>query len=273
MTIISAHKSDVGRRREQNEDYVWVDEEAGLYILADGMGGHEAGDVASRLASTTAGELIVEQLHTQTTPLSTTKIKTLMITAIDVANKTVVKAAQEAEQRRSMGTTIVIVLMQASVAYISHIGDSRAYLIRNSTLEQLTEDDTWGAQLAKTSSETDDPVPNYLSHILTQAIGQDTTLEPSFIEVKMFPNDWLLLGSDGLWNMVANEQTLTVLQQAKNNPNQAVEDLINAANQAGGKDNITVIAVKMRASENQKEAFGLSVGSEVSELQPSKLLS
>jgi PPM family protein phosphatase len=161
---------------------------------------------------------------------------------VEEANKTVYHAAKEAGQKRNMGTTIVVTLVRSSVAYISHVGDARAYLVRGATMMQLTKDDSWKAQFG--AKETNIPEGKF-DHILTKAIGQDSRLEPSSTEIKMAPGDWLLLCSDGLWNMVEDDEILTILQQAKDDPNCAVESLVTAANAAGGKDNISVAAIKI----------------------------
>jgi serine/threonine protein phosphatase PrpC len=246
MTIVSAHKSDIGSRRKRNEDYVWVDEPSGLFIVADGMGGHEAGDVASQLAATTVGEMILDELKDRTEPILPAVINQLMTEAIETANKKVFNTAKEAGQKRRMGTTIVVTLVRSPAAYISHVGDARAYLARDATLMQLTKDDSWKAEF-----ETKEPHPkanmqeSKFDHILTKAIGQDSLLNPSFTEVQVAPGDWLLLCSDGLWNMVQDDQILAELQEAGSDPNRAVETLVTAANAAGGKDNISVVAIKI----------------------------
>lgn len=246
MIIVSAHKSDVGLKRKQNEDYVWVDEQMGLHIVADGMGGHEAGDVASRLAATTVGREIAEQLKAKTEPLSPATLEEMIIGAIEAANEIVFNAAKESGQKRRMGATIVVALVRLPVAYISHVGDARAYLARGSTIMQLTEDDSWGAKFAAASTSSKTEVQSHrLEHVLTKAIGQDSLLQPSFIEVQIVPGDWLLLCSDGLWNMVKNEQILAELQKAGDDPAQAAEMLVAAANAAGGKDNISISAIKI----------------------------
>ncbi len=248
MTIIAAHKSDIGRKRKRNEDYVWVDEAAGFYIAADGMGGQEAGDIASKLASNTIGKFVAGRLKTHTKSLSKAAAKELLTNAIEVANETVFEAARAAGQRRRMGATIVVALMQPERgrAFISHAGDARAYLARGSALMQITEDDSWEFGAA---SDPTIKVPKIIKGMVTKAIGQSSSaINPSFTEVKIVPGDWLLLCSDGLWNMVKDEQILAELQKTDTNPSQTVDALINAANAAGGKDNITVVAIKMLPS-------------------------
>lgn len=245
MTILFAYQSDVGLKRNQNEDYIWTDKQTGLFIVADGMGGHEAGEVASELAATTIGELITDQLEANTEPISAETIQSLIIRAIEIANELVFKKGQEAAQVRPMGTTIVVALVQPALAYISHVGDARAYLIRGATLMRLTKDDTWGAQLETLDASSQEKLQSRkLDSILTKTVGQGSSLEPSFVEVNIAPEDWLLLCSDGLWNMVDDEQILTAFQEPDVTPTAVVKGLVAAANAAGGKDNISIVAIK-----------------------------
>jgi protein phosphatase len=250
MATVSAYKSDIGRNpKRQNEDYIWVDEQAGLYIVADGMGGQEAGEVASELASNTVGDLISQPLKGKTDRLSREEIETLMIGAIETANETVAKAAKAADQKRKMGATIVVALLHRSKAYISHAGDARAYLIRGSTIMQLTKDDSWSEELAAEGLLPKEKVKDHVySHIVTKAIGQGSLLAPSFTELALTPGDWLLLCSDGLWNMVSDEDILEIIQQAAGDSTRVVEDLVAAANEAGGKDNISIVVVNAVAA-------------------------
>ncbi|MEM7347255.1 MAG: protein phosphatase 2C domain-containing protein [Chloroflexota bacterium] len=245
MIITSAYKSDIGKRR-QNEDYVWVDERAGLFIVADGMGGHEAGEVASELASTTVGTLLRDQLRTANGKLSQDSIETMMTNALEEANETVVQEAKKADQARKMGSTIVVTLLRASTAYITHAGDARAYLIRGTTIMQLTEDDSWQAQFGVKSDAKKSEISKKFEHFVTKAIGQNSKINPSFTTIKVATNDWLLLCSDGLWNVVSDEEMLTMLQNANSNPQQAVDALVGAANAAQGKDNISVALIKIK---------------------------
>ena len=146
MKIVSAHKSDIGRVYQHNDDYIWVDDNLGLYIVADGMGGNEAGDVASKMTAHSVGSTLVEQLTADQSALTSMRIKELLVDAIEAANRAVYQAAIEAQQKRKMGTTIVAALIQSTKLYVSHAGDSRVYLARGTELRQLTEDDSWGAQ-------------------------------------------------------------------------------------------------------------------------------
>lgn len=238
MAIVSGHKTDVGRVRQQNEDYIWVDEAVGLYIVADGMGGHEAGDVASALAANTVGPMLAEKFRAGLDSFALVTVKEALTKAIETANITVRDAAKEAGQKRRMGSTIIVALVQADRAYISHAGDTRAYLIRAGSITQLTRDDSWSAQFGATGPRSK------ADHILTKAIGQDSPVEPSFTEVELQADDWLLLCSDGLWNLVTDADILATLQAVGDTPPPVVDALVDAANEAGGKDNISVIAIK-----------------------------
>ena len=243
MTIISANKNDIGRNQErQNVDYIWVDDQVGLYIVADGMGGHEAGDVASKLAATIIAEFITTQLANQDHPPSSAMIQKIMIDAAETANTKVYQAAQNAKQKRKMGTTVVMALIKSNTAYISHAGDSRAYLLRQSTLTQLTEDDSWEVFSGKSSNPKE--ASAILDPVLTKAIGQNSSLNPSFITIDVSPGDVIILCSDGLWNMVEADRILAEVEKAGDRIDQAVEALVAAANEAGGKDNISVVLIR-----------------------------
>jgi protein phosphatase len=240
MPIISAHKNDIGRnRKRENEDYIWFDDQAGLYIVADGMGGQEAGEIASQLAADTVGQRVVERLKTAPGPLSAEKIQELIINSIEAANAVVYQASQDAGHKRGMGTTIVLALVQSNTAYVSHAGDSRAYLAKASTLTQLTEDDSWAVWGQKNL-----PKAKIAGNILTKAIGQHSSVDPSFTKISLAPGDCLLLCSDGLWNMLDDNQILDELDKAGDQIELAVEGLVAAANDAGGSDNISVILIK-----------------------------
>jgi protein phosphatase len=244
MIGISAHKTDVGRVAKHNQDFIWTDEPAGIYIVADGMGGQDAGELASELAATTAGQFMTSRLKTGS--LSAATVKDLMSAALEAANDTVMNAAQEAQQDRPMGAAIVVALVRSPIAYICHAGDARAYLLHPPSLTRLTTDDSWVAQLVANGMISEDQAEHHpLGHILTKAIGHETPLQPSFSEVAIRPGDWLLLCSDGLWKMVGDAQLLAALQEADATPASAVQTLVDAANAAGGKDNISIIVIKI----------------------------
>ncbi len=243
MTIVSAYKSDKGRGpKKTNEDYIWADEQHKLFIVADGVGGQEAGDIASQLTAKTVGHYIVAKLQHQNPPTTSAAIKEMVVNAIETANKKVVAEAEKAGQKRTMSSTIVMAFVQASRAYISHAGDSRAYLIRESTVNQVTEDDVWehfadGGAAPKING-------TFIKGILIKTVGQESEVEPSFLELPLKPGDCLLLCSDGLTKMVAEDQFLAEIQKAGDDMEQVVKALVDSANAAGGYDNISVAVIK-----------------------------
>lgn len=245
MTSISAYKTDVGRVSKHNQDYIWTDESNQVYVVADGMGGQDAGELASELAATTTGQFIMARLQAHATAAV---VKEIMSAALEAANETVMQAAQAAKQDRPMGAAIVVAVVRPPTAYISHAGDARAYLIHQATVTRLTTDDSWVAQLVANGVITEEQAEHHpLGHILIKAVGHESPLEPAFREVSVTPDDWLLLCSDGLWKMLSQEQFLTVLQPPDVTPTSAAETLVEAANAAGGKDNISIILIKITA--------------------------
>jgi protein phosphatase len=246
MPIVSAAKSDTGRQRDHNEDYIWINKEAAIYIVADGLGGHEAGEKASELTATTAGRLIVDGMRKQATQMEPAQIETLMVEALEASNKTVLAAANEDGQKRQMGATIVVAIVRLPKVYLCHAGDARVYLARDSKLMRLTEDDSFVAQLvAKGVISEDEARSHPYGSVVTKAIGQEPPLEPTFSTVDLNAGDWLLMCSDGLTDMVPETQIATELLLARGNPSRLVENLTNKANDAGGRDNISIVAIRV----------------------------
>ena len=248
MPVISAHNTDTGQVRTHNEDYIWIDEETGLYIVADGLGGHEAGEQASQLTATTAGQLIAAGLAKAGDQISDAAVESLMQHALEKANETVLTAARAAGQRRNMGATIVMALVRLPLVHLCHVGDARAYMIRDGQLSRLTEDDSYVAQLVSAGVISEEEARNHAYHsIVTKAIGQDPPLEPTSTTIKISPDDWLLMCSDGLTDMVSDQELLAESQQADGDPANLVAALVEAANSAGGKDNISIVVLKVVA--------------------------
>jgi protein phosphatase len=246
MSIISAYKSHAGRESDYNQDFIWVNEAVGVFIVADGMGGHESGEIASELAATISGQFVATYLNENIAVAAAMSPRELMIGALEAANEAVLTKAQELKQDRPMGAAIVAVWLQPPQAYICHAGDARAYLAHQSVLTQLTADDSWVANLLAAGLITEIQAQHHpLGHILTKALGHESPLEPAFTQIILTPGDWLLLCCDGYWKMVSDEQTLAEFQKPGHTPASLVEALVEAALAGGGKDNISVIAIKM----------------------------
>ncbi|MEK3835340.1 Stp1/IreP family PP2C-type Ser/Thr phosphatase [Paenibacillus sp. FSL R7-0128] len=247
--IRTVQASDIGRVRTVNEDSVWIGATRHGYtlgIIADGMGGHLAGDTASRLALETVRG-ILDQLEPD---LPEAELKEALTTAIMEANNTVHREAQSDEKLHNMGTTIVAALLKGSAGYIGHIGDSRAYLIRDGEARQLTEDHTLVNELFRNGQISLEELDNHpRRNVLTRALGTDTVVSADLAYVTLAIGELLLLCSDGLSNYVSLEHLGKVAGINEISLEERAERLLQLALLAGGSDNISVAML-----EHQGEA-------------------
>lgn len=245
-------QTDVGRRRKLNEDSFLVDTETNLFAVCDGMGGHNAGEVASRMAIETLEAFIQKSAKDPkdiTWPygldanlsFEANRLKT----AIKLANKRVYKAADNREDYTGMGTTIVAALVSGNVVTIGSAGDSRCYLVRDGKLTQLTKDDSWvSAAWAEGILSADEIDRHPLKNVITKAVGAKETIEIDTVEQRLQIGDLALLCSDGLHAMISDEEILRLLDPVPASLAEAAQRLIDAANEAGGKDNVSVLLVR-----------------------------
>ncbi|MFD1901453.1 Stp1/IreP family PP2C-type Ser/Thr phosphatase [Enterococcus termitis] len=241
-------QTDVGRRRNTNQDYAGLFEnQAGLAlaVLADGMGGHQAGDVASQMAVNNLGVRWQESLIE-----TSEKAAQWLIKEIQDENELIYQKGQSQPEYLGMGTTIVSAVLLDRSFVLANIGDSRAYLVRNDQLVQLTEDHSLVNELVKSGEITREMAANHpRKNVLTRSLGMPGTVEVDVTNHLWVPNDYILLCSDGLTNMVSEEDILAILlsdQPLKDK----VSMLIAQANEAGGADNITVLVIHF---DEQKE--------------------
>ncbi|SEM76755.1 Stp1/IreP family PP2C-type Ser/Thr phosphatase [Paenibacillus sp. OV219] len=252
--MIIAFRSDVGRIRTINEDTAWsehlVDSGLALAIVADGMGGHKAGEVASGLAVDT----FREALEGISASLTLEERKTLMSQAILQANEAVFEAASSNEQYHNMGTTVVAALIQDDNAVIGHIGDSRVYKWRDQVLTQLTDDHTLVNELVKSGQITlEEAATHPRRNVITRALGTDEQVEVDIICTGWREDDVLMLCSDGLTTMVSPSEIIGTLEQNELSLDQKADKLLQLALQAGGDDNITVILLHHAEDTKQEE--------------------
>ncbi len=245
------NQSDVGLRRPHNEDSTITDASRGLMILADGMGGYKAGEVASALA-------VTEILHNVTDGLKKLKkgqvdeksgfhVESLLLreTIVD-ANSRIFNTAKVDDQCQGMGTTIVVGLFHDNILSIAHVGDSRLYLLRNNELQQVTRDHSLIQELIDRGLYTPEEAhANTPKNLVTRAMGIEADVDVDLAEETVIPGDIYLLCSDGLNDMVADEEIHLTLSKYSANLVQAAEHLVDSAKQNGGKDNISVILVKV----------------------------
>ena len=222
--------SHPGRRRRHNEDSYVV--QPPLFAVADGMGGAKAGEVASGLAAAAVQESDGEGQSGEA------RVAAL----IEEANRRVFRRASEDREASGMGTTMTVALVEDDRVAIGHVGDSRAYLIRNGELQQLTDDHSLVAELVRSGKLTPEEAESHPQRsVITRALGTEADVDVDTFSVESSPGDLFLLCSDGLTTMVDDETILDAVEQNRSNLEGAAKALVNAANREGGEDNITVI--------------------------------
>ena len=247
-------RTDVGRRRKINEDSFLVSPETSLYAVCDGMGGHNAGEVASRMAIETISAFVersaVEKEITwpwgldANVSFEANRLKT----AIRLANARVYQAADNREELTGMGTTVVAVLVSPGLVTIGSAGDSRCYRVRDGELSQLTRDDSWvSAALGEGILNSDDVEHHPLRNVITKAVGARDTIDLDVVEHELKPGDVLMLCSDGLHGMINDQEIKRLLVPVPDSLEEASARLIDAANEAGGRDNVSVVLLRRTA--------------------------
>jgi len=252
--------SDLGTSRHSNEDYFGFWEEGGLVVVCDGMGGHKAGEMASRLAVETIKdaylEIDVQQVEdlAPDVPPSFRKTGRLLVGAIRLANRRLFQQAQKSPHLKGMGTTVVTLALREGIAFISHVGDSRAYRFRKGHLEQLTTDHSWVNELIQDKEIREEEVPLFEGkNVITRAVGLDPQVK---IDLRMEPiqkGDLFLLCTDGLTDALSNEIITQILRENSHNLEQVAFRLIQMAKQKNGSDNITVALARVEGLPKQGE--------------------
>lgn len=243
MDVRTALRSHVGKVRQVNEDQAWTGTLGGgrtVAIVADGMGGHRAGDVASGLAV----DSLVASLQAWKPDETGTDKAALVRGWIRKANDVVYETASLNEQYHNMGTTVVLALIEGKQGWIGHIGDSRAYRYREGRLSLLTEDHTLVNELAKSGQLSPEEAAHHpRRNVLTRALGTDRDVEVDVIEIDWQAGDRLLLCSDGLSSLVEQAELDQALGQPAADLESQAERLVSLALEAGGDDNVTVVLV------------------------------
>lgn len=230
----------MGRVRTSNQDCVFCEENAigsfpNLFLVADGMGGHRAGDTASRMCI----EVVAEVIRTtdKKTPVG------VFEQAIDEANRVIYEKSVKHIELSGMGTTLVAVTIIEDTAFLVNIGDSRLYHMREH-LRQITVDHSLVEEMVKSGEIQKDEMRTHPNkNIITRALGTDTRVRPDCFEIEVREGDVLLLCSDGLSNMLEDDRIEKILREHRENVEQAGQELVQQANEAGGKDNISVILI------------------------------
>ena len=250
MKIRYAAKTDVGMKRTHNEDYFSIIEDEQFFMVADGMGGHASGEVASKMSAETISEFFQRTKDEEATwPYKMERhlnyIENRLVCAIKLANYRIFHAAASDIRYKGMGTTIVGTLVAGDKIHVAHVGDSRVYRSRSSGLTQLTRDHSLLEDYKDAKPDMTEEEERNFPHknVITRALGMRETVE---VDIHQFPiedGDTFLLCSDGLSGMVSDPDIQEYIQKNKGNLEQCVAELVDAANRAGGVDNVTCLVL------------------------------
>ncbi len=247
--------TDTGRARNNNEDSVAVDEASGLIVLADGMGGYNAGEVASGMATSFIKSELSRWLLEASATASDTDVRRAMDICVDNANRAIFNAANSNPQYAGMGTTLVVAVFRDGRLLMGHVGDSRGYRLRGGRLEQITHDHSLLQEQIDAGLITAEQAAfSANKNLVTRAVGvEDTVLLETHLH-DLMPGDLYLLCSDGLSDML-DDGNISKLLQLSDSLDEAADALIAAANDAGGKDNISVILARVRGSSGPARSW------------------
>jgi len=259
--IESAGITDIGTKRKNNEDSLFLNDEKQLYVVADGMGGHQAGEIASSLVVETLWDYIkrfngdgdddVEALTDPDESLS--KEANRLLSGIYLANKSVFQTSQSNENYRGMGSTVSTVYFTDNTLIAANVGDSPIYLIHDGNIELLSVPHTVLAEQHLMDPENIKQLGDEFKHMLTRAMGVNETVQADISEIQCFKGDILVIGSDGLTEKISKEEIHEIVTKEK--PEKACRKLVDLSNQRMGGDNITVVVLKIKDTKPPKRGF------------------
>ncbi len=265
VVVESAGITDVGRKRKGNEDYLFLDDTMNLYVVADGMGGHVAGEVASRLTVETIENYIkrfnsgidVEEMEDIDQTLS--KSANRLLSGIHLANRGVHQVASNQDAYRGMGTTVSAIYFTDKTLIAANVGDSPIYLVHDKDIEIISILHTVMAEHEAIDPKGAKQLNGKLNHMLTRAVGIKETVKPDICEIQCFKDDVLVISSDGLSDKVSPEEILDVVNQ-NHSPPRTCQTLVDMANERGGDDNTTVIVIKIKKVYDSSKITGMIMG-------------
>ena len=261
--IVSSGKTNVGKVRERNEDFFSTQDSLGLYVVADGMGGHQAGDVASKVAVEMINKSFRRWTEEETVDHmlfgypdnSLTRTGNYVLSSIRLANRVVYELATGIDKYRGMGTTVAILAVTPSLVIAANVGDSRIYMVRDGRIEQLSKDHTVVAEQVEMGMMTEEEASSdHLKHVLTKNLGSTEEVEAAVFEIEFKDNDRFILCSDGLTDLVSEREILDGTQN-EDNPKRLCNQFISKALKRGGHDNTTVVSVFL--TDRKGESSGL----------------
>lgn len=241
MRIECGFRSDPGKIRASNEDSYVANVSSAIFLVADGMGGHAAGEIASQMAAAT-----VEEVLSVGEPGFS--MEQIMQFAVQKANTSVFETQRVKPECRGMGSTLTTLVFRDRKCHIAHVGDSRAYRLREGNLSQLTQDHSLVWPLYKSAIISKEELSRHpQKNLITRSIGTQSQVEVDLVQEDAVEGDIYLLCSDGLTDVLSDEEIKNLLTEKNRNPQELSEILVNAANNGGGPDNITVVIVRLAA--------------------------
>lgn len=242
--------TNIGKKRKTNQDFVYTSEQSvgrlpNLFLVADGMGGHKAGDYASKITV----ETIVEKAAAS----RETEPGEILREAISAANTLVRELAGKSPELEGMGTTVVAAICDGMRLYVANVGDSRLYVANRRQIVQITRDHSWVEEMVRRGGIPREEARNHeKKNIITRAVGAEETVQADFFTVGLEEGDVVLMCTDGLTNMLEDEEIRMILEGSRDIVEKA-EELVRAANDRGGSDNISVILIEPSFAEGQKD--------------------
>ena len=256
IVIESAGITDIGKKRQGNEDALFFDDALGLYVVADGMGGHRAGEIASKLVVDTISKYIRQASnngdgdHNFASDNSLSREANILLSGIYLSNKVVHEASLENEDCRGMGSTVSAVYFTAGTLIAANVGDSPIYLIRDGQIKLISKLHTVLAEQQALNPANAKKLGMEFRHVLTRAMGTEDSVKVDIYEIQCFKDDILVISSDGLSDKALPEEIFKLVNQ--NGLQTACQRLVKLANDRGGDDNVTAIVLKVKMVKNAR---------------------
>lgn len=256
ILIESAGITDVGKKRKGNEDALFLDEALGLYVVADGMGGHRAGEIASQLVVNTISSFILQSKNNGDAGKNMSPDKALsreahqLLSGIQLSNQVVHEASLDDEACRGMGSTVSAVYFSDGSFVVANVGDSPIYLIRDGKIKLISVLHTVLAEQAAINPANAEKLGMEFRHVLTRAMGTEESVNADIFEIQCFKDDILVISSDGLSDKASPDEILKLVNQ--NGLDTVCQELVKLANGRGGDDNVTTIVLKVKMIKNPR---------------------
>ena len=259
FVIESTGISDIGKKRKTNEDALLIDDQLGLYIVADGMGGHRAGEVASELVVETLRDFIKQdpdredEIALEEADETLSEEANRILSGIKISNKVVYEISKSKKKYRGMGSTVSVLYLNEQTMIAANVGDSPIYLVRKGKIDLLSVPHTVMAEHAAINPESAHQLGEEYKHMLTRAMGAEEMVTADIFEIPCIQDDVLIISSDGLSDCVSPDEILEMV--VNNSTEKSCQSLVDMANERGGYDNVTVIVLKVNNAKKEPRSM------------------